>query len=166
MAQQRDAAILERDAARAATATAVADRDAARRERDNAAKERDTAVRERDTARSSMKAALSERDTTIKKWDTAVNERDTARRERGAALQERDAARREREAAEATLALRSAVTPDMVEQYDRIKERLRRLYLGTQVGQEWEQKQENELENINRAFTNNHRSMASSLYCP
>lgn len=152
MAQQRDAAILERDAARAATATAVADRDAARRERDNAAKERDTAVRERDTARSSMKAALSERDTTIKKWDTAVNERDTARRER--------------EAAEATLALRSAVTPIMVEQYDRIKERLGRLYLGTQVGQEWEQRQENELENINRAFTNNHRSMASSLYCP
>lgn len=148
MAQQRDAAILERDAARAATATAVSDRDAARRERDNAVKERDTAVRERDATHAA----------TV----TVVYDRDAARRERDNAAKEREAARREREAAQATLALRSAVTPNMVEQYDRINDRLGSLYQGTRVGQEWEQRQENELENICRAFRNNHRSMASS----
>ncbi|KAH8148894.1 uncharacterized protein LAJ45_06868 [Morchella importuna] len=142
MAQQRDAAIREWEAARAATTTALSAHDAVRRERDIAVKERDTARRER---------------------GAALQERDTARRERGAALEERDTARWERDAAQATLGLRSAVTPNMVEQYDRIKDRLGRLYQGTQVGEEWKQRQENELDNIQRAFTNNHRLMAGSL---
>ncbi|KAI5838484.1 hypothetical protein DFP73DRAFT_588337 [Morchella snyderi] len=167
MIQQRDAALRERDAAHAATATAVSDRDAANRgrytavkERDTAVGERDTAVSERDTAYSSLKAALSEQDITNKKWDTAIN---ATVKEWYTAVSERDTALQERDAARAALALRSTVTPNMVEQYDRIKDRLGNLYQGTEVGRRWEQRQENELDNIHRAFTNNHRSMADSL---